>query len=569
METSDNNAHQKPFFDLPAWRYFITFYKDQYRLLLLNSMGSAAQSLIVLPSLLLIRYAFDEAIPQKNIYHIVLAGFGIFAFRLANSGVSLWLRAVNIRIISSAIHKLREDLLKKLYLFSRTFHTRSDQKTVHARIVQDTERLSNMSTALVSRLMPALFTSVALCILLMFLNWILVLIMVSLFPVLFYANRYTGKKVKNRVYVFQRAFEHFSKGMLFVLRYMDLTRIQTAEKEEMKKQNSILESLRDSTGRMAFIYAVHGQAQQTLAGFSGIIILIFGGASVALDYMTIGEFLSFYVAAAILISHIDTITESVAELISGNESMVTLHCLAETNDIQPYRGGKKIRFNGSITMESVFFSYDDHPVLKGINFRINRDSKIAVIGPNGAGKSTLTHLILGFYKPLQGMLYADNVPYDELDIVGLRKSIGVVMQNPLLFSGTVLENITYGREGPDRSQVMHACRFSLADEFIQGLPDGYDTQIGEDGTLLSGGECQRLAIARAIIHRPKLLILDEPTNHLDTQTVTRLMDSLDALTDPPAIVIISHDMSVVNHAREIYRLDKGMLSPYAAERAVR
>lgn len=567
MNISGNKESKKTFFDLAAWHYFIRFYQGHYRTLLFSSFGSAAQSLVVLPSLLLIRFAFDEAIPQKNIYLLVLAGAGIFVFRLVNSGISLWLRAVNIKIICAAIMNLRGDLLKKLYHFSRSFHTQSDQKTIHARIVQDTERLSNMSTALISRLMPALFTSLALCVMLLFLNWFLVLVMISVFPVLFFANRYTGRQVKAKVFVFQRAFEQFSKGILFVLRYMDLTRVQTAEKEETERQTAILNNLRGTTGGMAFIYAFHAQVQQTLAGLSGIIILVVGGASVAMGHMTIGEFLSFYVAAAILISHVNTVTDSIADLLTGNESMITLHRLAETDDIQPYQGRRQITFKGSLFLESVAFKYDDQPVLKDIHLRINPDSKIAIVGPNGAGKSTIIQLILGFYAPWRGKLYADNVPYEELDITHLRRSIGVVMQHPPLFSGTVLENITYGAYGIDRAQVSRACEYALADEFIRRLPEGYDTQIGEEGVLLSGGECQRLAIARAILGRPALLILDEPVNHLDSASVARLMNNLDSLEDPPATVIISHDMSVVNYAREIYYLENGVLKPHVKTRA--
>ncbi len=431
----DKQKQQKSsasFFDIAAWRYFAGFYAGQYKRLAFSAVVSSAQSLIIIPTLLLVRFIFDEAIPQKNIDLLVLSGIGIFAFRLVNSGVSLWIRSININIIQLVIFKLREDILNTIYGFSRTTYTSFDQKTTHARIVQDTERLSSMSDACVSQLLPSIFGSLALCVILLFLNWFLFLIVSLIFPVLFLANRYTGKLVKERVYVFQRAFEEFSKGVLFVLRYMDLTKNQTAEEGEIKRQTEMLEELSKRTGIMAFIYAVHGSVQSNLTGLSGVIILVFGGYSVASQSITIGEFISFYVAMGYLSGRVNTITASIASIIAGNESMVTLHNMVKTKDVQPYHGKKHIPFKGSISLESVSFRFDDNLVLEDVNLSLRSHSKMAIIGPNGSGKSTITQLILGFYRPLEGNIYADTIHYDDLDIVQLRRSIGVVMQSPSL-----------------------------------------------------------------------------------------------------------------------------------------
>jgi ATP-binding cassette, subfamily B, bacterial len=562
MNKSWNPDPGRSFFDRPAWRYFVQFYVGQHKRLAMSAVISAAQSLIIVPTLLLVRYVFDVAIPQRNVRLLVLIGIGIFVFRLANSAISLWIRAVNISIIKTAIFNLREDLLNRIYGFSRAVHTRLDQKTTHARIVQDTERLSNMSDALISRLIPSLFTSLALCIILLFLNWFLFLIMISIFPVIFMANRYTGKLVKEKVFSFQRAFEAFSKGMMFALRHMDLTRVQTAEEQEIRRQTGTLADLKTRTGKMAFIYAVHGNVQTILTGLSGIIILVVGGITVAIKSITIGEFISFYVAAGYLNGYVDTIAKSIADIIAGNESIVTLHDLAETKNIQPYAGKKQIPFRGFLSLESVSFRYEDQPVLKNVSLSLHPHSRVAIIGTNGAGKSTMTHLILGFYVPLAGRLYADDVPYEDVDIAHLRKQIGVVMQDSALFSGTILENIRYGSTETGRKEIMRAAKLAMADDFIRKIPKGYDAHIGEDGVLLSGGERQRLALARALLRGPRLLILDEPTNHLDREAVGQLLDNLDDLDDRPAILMISHDMDVVGHVDEVYRLENGMLMPY-------
>jgi len=564
MNKSNGQKSRASFFEIAAWRFFINFYGGQYKRLAFSAAASTAQSLLIVPSLLLIRYVFDEAIPQKNIHLLVLIGIGIFTFNLANSAISLWIRSINIDIIRIAIYKLREDLLSRIFMFSRSVYTRLDLKTTHARIVQDTERLSNMSDALVSNLLPSFFTSLALCLILLFLNWFLFLVVSSIFPVLFFANRYTGKLVKKKVYMCQRAFEKFSKGVLFVLRYMDLTKTQTAEVQEINRQNIILKELKTRIGKMIFIYAVHGQMQSTLTGLSGITILVVGGYLVATQSITIGEFISFYVAMRYLNGRVGTITATIPNIIEGNESLVTLHQMVKAKYVQPYHGKKHIQFKGCISIESVSFSYDDHTVLGNVSLNLHPHSKIAIVGANGTGKSTITQLILGFYRPIDGYLYADDIPYEELDIVQLRRYIGVVMQDSLLFSGTILENISYGTSVFDRNQVIHAARLAMADEFIHNLPEGYDTEIGEEGILFSGGERQRLAIARALFRSPKLLILDEPTNHIDSTTVGQLMDNLDNLDNRPAILMISHDLSVVNHADEVYELENGVLKQHVS-----
>jgi len=548
--------------NVTAWRYFITFFGGQYRRLVLTAFLSVVQSLVILPTLYLVRYVFDEAIPNNDVSRLLIIGIGLCLFRLVSSAVALWTRSITLDIVTTAICRLREDLLNRLYKFSRSTYVQLDQKITHTRVVQDTERLSNMSGTLISKFFPSIFTGLALSAILVFLNWRLFLIMISLFPVIIIANRYTGKLVRNRVYIFQRAFETFSTGMLFVLRYMDLTRIQTSEKLEIQRQTNVMRELSKKTGKMAYIFAVHGNVQLILTGFSGIIIIVVGGISVATKSITIGDFIAFYMAANYLHDRMNSVTTSIADIIAANESIHTLYELADTKSGPPYLGNRQITFKGFITLESVSFKYDDQPILENITLNLQPQCKVAMIGPNGAGKSTLTNLILGFYRPMTGRLYADGVPYEELDIEHLRKHIGVVRQDPALFSGTILDNINYGAPPNDRNQLIHAATLAMADEFIQKLPEGYDTTIGEDGVKLSGGERQRLAIARALVRRPKLLILDEPTNHLDNAAVQRLVNNLSEFDDCPAILMISHDINVISHADEVYQLEDRVLLPY-------
>jgi ABC-type multidrug transport system fused ATPase/permease subunit len=277
--------------------------------------------------------------------------------------------------------------------------------------------------------------------------------------------------------------------------------------------------------------------------------------------MTLGEFVSFYFAAGLLNGQIGRINGAFPDLIKGNESLVTLRELSNAGPLEPYHGTRLIAFDGMIALRDVTFSFGLHTVLRHVSLDIDKSSNIAIVGPNGVGKTTILHLICGFYRPDEGRLLANGVPYDEINLCELRRSIGVVMQHFTFFSGTVLENISYGCRGASREEVIAASKRALADDFVRHLPEGYDTEIGVEGMRLSGGEYQRLAIARALVGRPKLLILDEPTNHLDAETVNRLMDTL--VNDPhrPALLTITHDPTVVRYADAVYHLEGGILSP--------
>ncbi|MBV8592130.1 MAG: ABC transporter ATP-binding protein [Acetobacteraceae bacterium] len=515
----------------------------------------------MLPVLILIRYAFDTAIPKAQITLLLWIGLAIVVTRAVNSAISLYMRALILRITKVAIGQMRIDLVRRLYSLSREFYASADTDAMHTRIVQDTERVDDMSNSLLSAMLPAVFTSAALILVLIFLNWRLVIFTAAVLPGLWLTARFTGRYVKQQVSIFHRAFEGFSKGILFALEHMDLTRIQAFEVEEIAQQTRRVDKLRRTGRLMAMSYAVHAQVETNVMGLAAVIILVIGGIAIANGAMTLGDFVSFYFAAGLLNTQIGRINGAFPELIKGNESLVTLRELSNAGPPEPYRGTRRIACDGTIALCDVTFRFGSHTVLRHVSLDIDRSSNIAIVGPNGAGKTTILHLISGFYRPDGGRLLASGVPYDEIDLRELRRSIGVVMQHLTFFSGTVLDNISYGCRGASRDEIIAASKRALADDFVRHLPRGYDTEIGGEGMRLSGGEYQRLAIARALVGRPTLLILDEPTNHLDAETVERLMDAL--VNDPhrPALLTITHDPMVMRFADTVYHLEDGFLSP--------
>jgi ATP-binding cassette subfamily B protein len=546
--------------DAAAVRLFARYYRKRAGRLAAYALGTSLQSLLVLPTLFLVRYAFDQGIPNGQVELLLILGLGIVSVRIAHSLVGLALRAFVLDIIKEAVSQLRRDILDRLFLLSREHLAQADRDQMHTRIVLDSERFDNLSNRLLSGMLPALFSGGALFLVLVALNWQLVALAAAVLPVVALSSRLGGQRVKRDVKDFQDAMEHFSKGAQFTLRHMDLIRLKAAEERERHQQHRHVERMSADGRRMAMSYAFHGYLQRNITGLAGIIILVAGGAGIASGSMTLGDLMAFYIAAGLLNGQVENVVGGVPELVAGNEALLHLHGLLHDGALAPYpTGTRRVAFDGSLSFRDVAFAYGEHAILRGVTLDLKPDSNIAIVGPNGAGKSTLLNLLAGFSQPAKGEIRANGVPYAELDIADLRAQIGVVMQHPGFFGGNVLENLRYGQPETPLEAVRAAARLALADDFIMGLPEGYGTDIGEGGALLSGGERQKLAIARALLNQPRLLVLDEPTNHLDAESMAQLMVRLTSAPQRPALLTISHDPGVIAYAETVYRLEQGRL----------
>lgn len=223
--------------------------------------------------------------------------------------------------------------------------------------------------------------------------------------------------------------------------------------------------------------------------------------------------------------------------------------------------GKKIPITGEVAFENVRFGYDkSNPVLKGINFTASPGEMIGLVGKSGAGKSTTINLICRFYEPDAGSIKIDGIDYREISLQDLRNQIGIVLQEPFLFNGTIGDNIAYGKPGASFEEIVIAAKAANAHNFILSKPDGYDTMVGEKGGKLSGGERQRVSIARAILHDPRILILDEATSSVDVETEKQIQEAIGRLVDGRTTFAIAHRLSTLRNASRLIVLDKGEIA---------
>ncbi len=541
-----------------CWRYYFRFYAPYRYALLLAVLLPVAQSLVVLPIAFLIRYLFDHAIKQHDFPLMFRLGMGIIALYLGGNILALYGRNISLGVTKAVIKSIREEIVQRFYSFSQACYNQVDRSKLHTMAVQDTERLDVMSNALISVVIPAAVMSSGLLPFLFYLNWRLSAILVLTMLPLYLFSSILKNRVGRQVYDFQRAFEGFSKGISSVLQKMELTRIVGAERHEIKKQHTQIEHLREVSKRVAFLQALYVSTQSSVLSIAGILVLLVGGWATGQGRMTIGDLIAYYFLVGLIRTQVRSLIVSAPLIIEGHESLISLCDLLQTTAPPRYTGTQKVH-SGSIILKDVNFQYGRKPILKNINIHIHPQEMVAVTGGNGAGKSSLVNLILGFYLPQQGELFIDNHPYSQIDLRYLRSLLGVVPQDPILFQGTIRENITYGLDQVTDKELEEASRNALADQFITRLPEGYKTVIGERGVRLSGGERQRIAIARALLRNPSILLLDEPMNHLDREITVNLLEIFQNLIGKRSIMVITHNKLVIRNAHRVYHIDHGRI----------
>jgi ABC-type multidrug transport system fused ATPase/permease subunit len=236
-----------------------------------------------------------------------------------------------------------------------------------------------------------------------------------------------------------------------------------------------------------------------------------------------------------------------------------LTTIKDAKNLKQTSGSKTFtNFHESILLYNVSFEYPERgPVLKGITVRIPKGRMIGIVGESGSGKSTLIDVVMGFNQPSIGQVTVDGTPLPDYDIVSYRQRLGYVPQDPILFNTSIRENLLWAKPDATQEEIVEACNRANATEFIDALPEGYETMIGDRGVRLSGGQCQRLALARAILRKPELLILDEATSSLDTASERLIQQAIDTVAQETTVIAVAHRLSTLSHSDYIYVIHEG------------
>jgi len=289
----------------------------------------------------------------------------------------------------------------------------------------------------------------------------------------------------------------------------------------------------------------------------------FGATLVQANEITVGELFSFVIYMSFIGGSIAGLGDIYAQLQRAIGASERVFEILHEKDERESTGLTVAKLCGEIEFENVSFSYptrEDFTVLKQLNFRIEQGEKVALVGPSGSGKSTIINLLMRFYPVEFGDVKVDGTSVKEFNLTSYRSNIGIVPQEIILFGGTIMENITYGRPGATIGEIKEAARKANALEFIESFPDKFDTVVGERGVKLSGGQRQRIAIARAILKDPAILVLDEATSSLDAQSEKLVQDALERLMEGRTSIIIAHRLSTIKKVDRIFVIKEGGLA---------
>ncbi len=489
---------------------------------------------------------------------VVISTVGIF---LVGTLMSMVHALVMVSLGQRVTYALGADLFLHLQRLSLLFHSRRPVGDSIVRVTDDTYCVESLLTGVVLPLLESAVTLVAMFVIMWRLQPTLTLLSLTVVPFLVLSIKMFGGPMKARSRLKRDLEGHMASVVEQALSAIPAVQAFTREELEHRRfrryaDATVAAYLRMTAAQMWF---------QFFAGLTtavGTAALIFLGAQLALQgKITVGTLLVFisYLGSLYhpLNAAVDTTT--VLQYAAAQASRVN-EILDTVADVRDAPNARDLELRGHVRYDGVTFGYEPgRPVLREVTFEVSPGEVLAIVGPTGAGKTTLMSLLIRFFDPWSGRVSVDGVGLRNITVASLRRQVAIVLQDPFIFPLSVAENIAYGRPDASRAQIIAAATAANADAFIRRLPEGYDTVIGEHGSTLSGGEKQRLSIARAFVKAAPMLILDEPTSALDARTEGMLLNALERLMKGRTTFIIAHRLSTIRQADRILVLDGGVL----------
>ena len=559
--------------DRQALNRLIGYLRPHIRLIVgsLLAMALVAASETSIPALM--KPLLDDGFSGKMNDQLWLVPVFLVGLAIVRSGAQFLSNYLLTKVISNILLKLREQMFARLLRAKTEYYQKTTASNLINAVVFEVNNVLSIMGGMLISLVRDLLTVIGLMGYLLYLNWRLTLVVFVIFPII----AYVMSKINKRLRGLNRQQQSMTSELAYVVEEAaaghKIVKVHGGEDYEMRRFMEKAEQLRKFTLKAAVAGGLNQPITQLIASMALSVVLVIAIMQSASQGVTVGSFAAFITAMLLIVSplkHLADINQPLQRGLTAAEMIFQLidqpveEEKAQTSNLKRLEKAK-----GEITFENLSFSYNQEEgrkdALRNINLRVQPGEVIAFVGPSGGGKSTLVNLLPRFYQPKSGRIVLDQIPIEEIVLTDLRKQIAFVSQDVILFNDTIAANVAYGSstgDDIDRGRVIEALEAANLSNLLSELPDGIDTQIGDNGNRLSGGQRQRLAIARAIYKDAPILILDEATSALDSESERQVQEALERLMAGRTTLVIAHRLSTIEHADKIAVLDHGEIVEY-------
>ncbi len=545
-------------------RVLLEFYRGQYHKFLLSTLFFLLKHSPALLSPLLI----------ANVVNGVIEG-GEAGSRAIFINVGIWLGLLSIHLPANWIHNqlksrvirnteagLRAALVRKLQELSIPYHTGSQSGRLQSKIMRDVEAVETLSSQLFVNLLNIVMNLVITLSITAVKNRLILVFFILVAPVVAGAVVAFRAKIHRENRSFRQGMEETSARVMEMVEMIPVARAHALEDKEAARISALLEETANRGYRLDMVQAHFGAVSWVVFQVFQVVCLAVSGFMAMSGLIKVGDVTFYQSSFTTVVNQFSALINLLPILTKGLESVSSIGEVLSSDEIEENEGKEELlSLRGEYAFKQVSFSYpgSSKEVLHGLDFTVKQGETIALVGESGSGKTTILNMLIGFILPSGGQLMLDGKDMKGLNLRTYRRFLSVVPQTPVLFTGTVRENITYGLEHVSEEQIAQAVEAANLSEVVKRLPQGLDTMIEEHGANLSGGQRQRISIARALIRNPQVIILDEATSALDSISEAEIQEALERLTKGRTTFIVAHRLSTVRGADRILVIGQGRI----------
>lgn len=545
------------------FKRFVHYYKNHRLILFLDMTAAFLIAVTGIAYPIITRVMLNDWIPNNNLNLIVIGGASLVAIYLVRMGLRYFVQYYGHVMGVHMQGEMRTDLFNKLQTLPYSYFDNHETGVIMSTMTNDLFDISELAHHGPENLFIASFTAIGAITYLMFIDWILGLVLLGVIPIIFLLTWVFRRKFRTDMRNSKKAIANINARLESSISGIRVTKAFTNEEIERERFE---ETNKDYIKARTNVFSSMGKyfaISQFVTDFFNVLVLVLGGFFLlrGINGFNPADYSALIISVSLFINPINQLIMFMEQFESASAGFARFIALIDEKSEIIYNGKSEFdTVQGDLIFDHVSFHYvENNEVLDDVSFHLEAGKTLALVGPSGGGKTTICHLIPRFYFLEHGHIYIDNIDISDYTLRSLREKIGIVQQDVFLFGGTIKDNILYGRPNATDEEVMEAARKANILDFINSLPNGWNTEIGERGVRLSGGQKQRLSIARLFLKNPPILILDEATSALDNTTEMLIQRSLQELAKGRTCLIVAHRLSTIKNADEIAVVSKGKI----------